>query len=194
MEQMGPAQIKKYLRQLRERRDQYLYYLGQLAYKAGDAGQLQDNEMLEAYNALKEIQAQVDQCENSIAQIKAAREAAKQGARCPHCGSPAMKGAVFCGTCGQSMLQQQPGMVQPPMGGPPPVMATAPAMSVATCPSCSAPTDADTVFCANCGARVEAEAESAEQAAETGTRACRSCGAACGEASFCPECGTKIEE
>ena len=33
-----------------------------------------------------------------------------------------------------------------------------------------------------------------EQAAETGTRACRSCGAACGEASFCPECGTKIEE
>ncbi len=50
MEQMNPAQIKKYCKQLKERRDQYLYYLGQLAYKAGEAGQLQDPEMSEAFN------------------------------------------------------------------------------------------------------------------------------------------------
>lgn len=192
MEQMNPVQIKKYLKQLKERRDQYLYYLGQLAYKAGEAGKLQDPEMVEGYGTLRDIQVQLAQCENSMEQIKAAREAAKGGARCPYCSSPVMKGAVFCGGCGQSLLQQQPGMVQAPQAAIP--HPGAPGFAAATgkaCPSCGAAVDADTVFCANCGGRVEVEPEAVQEAG-AGTKACPSCGSACGDVHFCPECGTKI--
>jgi uncharacterized Zn finger protein (UPF0148 family) len=183
MEQMNQGQIKKYLRQLRERRDQYLYYLGQLAYKAGDAGQLQEPEMVEVYNTLKDIEAQVGQCENSLAQIKAAKGAARQGPRCPYCGTPVIKGAVFCAACGQPVVQQ------PVWQGP-----AMPQQPAKACPSCGAPADESTVFCSNCGARVDAEAASGPAGAEPETSACPSCGALCGDVKFCPECGAKIKE
>lgn len=192
MEQMNPSQIKKHLRQLAERRDQYLYYLGQLAYKAGDAGQLQDPEMLDAYNTLRDIQAQVAQWENSLAQMKAAREAAKQP-RCPYCGSPVMKGAVFCAACGRSLVPtQQPGMPVAPMAGPVP-------QPGAACPNCGAPVDGDTVFCGNCGARVDVGPEPAAggqpgQSQGEAATTCPGCGAVSVDVYFCPECGTKIKE
>ena len=47
MEQMNPGQVKKYLKQLKQRQEQYLYYMGQLAYKAGEQGKLEDPELLE---------------------------------------------------------------------------------------------------------------------------------------------------
>ena len=83
MEQMNPGQAKKYLKQLKQRQDQYFYYLGQLAYRAGEQGMLEDQKMLEAYQTLQEIQNQITRWESSIEQLKAAKEAA-QRPRCPY--------------------------------------------------------------------------------------------------------------
>ena len=143
MEQLNPGQIKKYHKQLKQREEQYLYYLGQLAFQAGEQGQLKDPGMLEAYQTLKDIQGQAAQCEASLEQIKAAREAA-QRPQCPACGGAIVKGAVYCPNCGASVA------APPPMAAPAPV---ALATTGPACPSCGASLDADAVFCGNCGSR-----------------------------------------
>jgi membrane protease subunit (stomatin/prohibitin family) len=161
MEQMNPGQVKKYLKQLRQRQEQYLYYLGQLAYKAGEQGKLEDPELLEAYRTLKDIQGQVAQLETSLEQMKAEREAA-QKPKCPYCGSALPKGAAFCAGCGTSLAAQpmaSPPAVMPPLTAPAP--APAPSVvqpAVPSCPNCKSPLDEDAVFCGSCGTRIGGEA------------------------------------
>ncbi len=143
MEQATPGQIKKYLKQLRQREEQFLYYLGQLAFQAGEQGKLEDPGMLEAYGTLKDIRAQVVQWEASLQQVKAAREAA-QKPRCANCGE-LVKGAAFCPNCGAPVTAQPPAAPSAPL----------PAASTAKlCSACGAPLDDDAVFCGNCGAQV----------------------------------------
>lgn len=221
MEQVSPGQMKKYLKQLKQREEQYFYYLGQLAYQAGEQGKLADPGMQEAYGVLKDIQAQTAQWETSLQQVKAAREAA-QKPRCPNCGA-LVKGAAFCPSCGAPVAA-------PPAAAP---AAPAPAQPTSTaplCPSCGAPLDADAVFCGNCGANVAAgAAASAAGAPATGaapapqtpapepsappapaetaqaqeeeampplgeTLACPNCGTTISDSDmqYCPECGTSI--
>jgi hypothetical protein len=161
MEQMNPGQVKKYLKQLKQRQDQYLYYLGQLAYKAGEQGKLEDPELLEAYSALKNIQSQVAQWETSLEQIKAAKEAA-QNPKCPYCGTALPKGAAFCAGCGTSLVAQP--MAAPPSAAPPlAAPAPAPVPPVAqpvgpSCTNCGTPLDDDAIFCGGCGTRTSGEA------------------------------------
>ena len=156
MEQLNPGQVKKYLKQLKQRQDQYLYYLGQLAYKAGEQEKLDDPEMLEAYRTLKEIQGQIVPWESSLEQLKAAREAAKQP-RCPYCGSPVIKGAVFCPSCGQSVAAAPAAAVSPVATTASVAAQPAPPAAGRACPGCGAPLDEDAAFCGNCGARVAVE-------------------------------------
>jgi hypothetical protein len=144
MEQATPGQIKKYVKQLRQREEQYLYYLGQLTFQAGEEGKLEDPGMLEAYRTLKDIQAQAVQWETSLAQIKAAKESA-QKPRCANCGE-LVKGAAFCPGCGAPVTAPPAAPVAPaPMP---------PAPTGKVCAGCSAPLDDDAVFCGNCGAQV----------------------------------------
>ncbi len=154
MEQHNPGQMKKYLKQLKQREEQYLYYLGQLAFQAGEQGKLEDQGMLEAYRTLKDIQGQAAQWEASLEQIKAAKEAA-QRPQCPTCGGAVVKGAVYCPNCGAS-LAAPPSVAAtvPGAGGMP-----APAAHVTAgpvCPNCGGPPDEDALFCGNCGARIAA--------------------------------------
>ncbi len=115
MEQLNPAQIKKSIKQLKQRQEQYLYYLGQLAFQAGEEGKLQDAGMLEAYGTLKDIQAQMAQGEASLEQIRAAKEAA-QNPRCPHCGGSLPRGAAFCASCGANLAAlPPPAELRPPL-------------------------------------------------------------------------------
>jgi hypothetical protein len=153
MEQLNPGQIKKNIKQLKQRQEQYLYYLGQLAYQAGEQGKLEDTGMLDAYQTLKDIQVQMAQGEASLEEIKAVKEAA-QKPRCAQCGEPLPKGAVFCAKCGTSQVATPPAAV---------AMA-APAASVPAgrpCSNCGAPLDEDAIFCGNCGARSGGETAAA---------------------------------
>jgi hypothetical protein len=145
MEQFNPGQIKKNIKQLKQREEQYLYYLGQLAFHAGEQGKLDDPGMLEAYRTVKDIQAQVAQSEASLEELKAAKEAA-QSPRCPSCGGAVSKGAVFCANCGVS-LAAPPAAAAPAVPGP----------SGRLCSNCGAPLDADAIFCGNCGAKSAGE-------------------------------------
>jgi len=215
MDQLNPGQIKKYLKQIKQREQEYLYYLGQLAYQAGETGQLEDAGMLEAYQTLKDLQVQAAQCEASLEQIRASKEAA-QNPRCPSCGGPIVRNAVFCPNCGVSVAAS-PKMAAPAAA----TVAAAPALSGPACMACGAPLDADAVFCGNCGARMEAAPEPgavapvsspaevpATDAPEVSapseetappleeTWACPSCGTGLAEKDmlFCPKCGTKVKE
>ena len=171
MAQQSAGQIKKYIKQLKQRQEQYLYYLGQLAYQEGDAGKLENPQMLEAYQTLREIQEQISQWEASLEQIKAAKAEAKQP-KCPHCGSAVVKGAVYCPNCGQ-VVTAPPAAVPaaaPPAAAPapappataapapsPPAAAAAPEPAGKKCAKCGEPMDEDAVFCGNCGAKVAEE-------------------------------------
>ncbi len=184
MEQLNPGQAKRNIRQLKQRQEQYLHYLGQLAFQAGEQGVLQDPGMLEAYRVLKDIQAQITHLEAWLQQAKAAREAA-QKPRCPQCGSPLQAGAAFCAACGANLAA--PGPAAAPGGAP------------RTCAQCGFAMSADAVFCANCGARshqaaaVRAAAEEAAPPLEE-THACPRCGADMpGGAAFCATCAAAEE-
>lgn len=203
MEQLSPGQIKKNIKQLKQREQEYLYYLGQLAFQAGEQGKLDDAGMLEAYRTLKDIQLQVSQGENALEQIRAAKEAA-QNPRCPHCGEPPVKGAAFCASCGVNLA------------APPPAAAAAPVAAGTACSHCGATLDDDAIFCGNCGARsgggettgtapAPAPAPSVS-APVTGavedtpsleeTHACPKCGAGIPDKDmvFCSACGAKVRE
>lgn len=152
MEQLNPGQIKKLLRQLKQRQEQYLYYLGQLAFQLCEQGKLTEPEMLEAYHILKDIQGQIAQGESSLEQIKAAKEAA-QNPRCPSCGGATAKNAPFCPNCGSSLAVPPQAAAAMAASAAAPV---APAPAGKACANCGAPLDDDAVFCGNCGAQAGA--------------------------------------
>ena len=174
MAQQSAGQIKKYIKQLKQRQEQYLYYLGQLAYQEGDAGKLENPQMLEAYQTLRDIQEQISQWEASLEQVRAAKAEAKQP-RCPHCGSAVVKGAVYCPNCGQSVTAPPAAAppATPPAAAPtaaapapaPPAAAAAPVPTGNKCAKCGEPLDGDAVFCGNCGAKVAVEQAPPEPAA-----------------------------
>lgn len=146
MEQLNPGQIKKNIKQLKQRQEQYLYYLGQLAFQAGEEGKLQEAGMLEAYQVLKDIQVQMVQGEASLEQIRVAKEAA-QNPRCPQCGGSLPRGAAFCASCGANLAASAPLAAAPYAAAP-----AAPVPAGKACANCGAPLDDDAVFCGNCGA------------------------------------------
>ncbi len=102
MEQYNPGQIRKFLKQLRQREEQYIYYLGQLAFQAGEEQRLSEPAMLDAYRTLKDIKTQIAQWEASLAQLKASKDAARRP-RCPRCGSEVVQGALYCPSCGGAL-------------------------------------------------------------------------------------------
>ncbi|MFW6113995.1 MAG: zinc-ribbon domain-containing protein [Actinomycetota bacterium] len=159
MAQLSSGQIKKYLKQLRQRQEQYVYFLGQLAFQAAEQGKLEDPGVLDAYNTLKEIQEQIAQWESQLEQMKAEKTAARQP-KCPYCGAAIFKGALYCPSCGASLAPQQ-AATAPAAAAPPGTAAYTTAAGEAAvgrrCPNCGAPLDEEAVFCGNCGARVAEE-------------------------------------
>lgn len=111
MQQVKPAQVRRYLKQLKQRQEQYLYYLGQLAYQAGEQGRLEEGPLLDAYRTLKNIQEQITRWEAYLESLRATKEAARQP-RCPRCGNPVVTGSVSCLYCGQ-LLAPSPGVGAP---------------------------------------------------------------------------------
>ncbi|MDY6793780.1 MAG: zinc ribbon domain-containing protein [Actinomycetota bacterium] len=166
MSQLSAGQIKKYLKQLKQRQEQYVYYLGQLAYQAAEQGSLEDPGMMDAYSTLKDVREQIAQWEAQLEQIKAAKAAAQRPS-CPQCGSAVVKGAVFCPACGASLaLTAMPSAAPvPPVAASATAAAPAPAEAVQVptmpeagkCPNCGVSLDVGAVFCGNCGFRLATE-------------------------------------
>ncbi|MBC7229231.1 MAG: zinc ribbon domain-containing protein [Actinobacteria bacterium] len=202
MEQYNPGQIKKFLKQLRQREEQYIYYLGQLAFQAGEEGGLSRPEMLEAYRTLKDIKTQTAQWETLLAQLKAAKEVA-QRPRCPRCGGEVVKGALYCPSCGGALAAPvQPGMPAAPGGTapaaplapPPPVPGAAvpvPPGAVMPSPVPGQPAVAGTP--AQAPVTGPAAPPPAQAATPVVARTCPQCGAPLDEdALFCGNCGIRV--
>jgi len=115
MEQYSPRQIKKYIKQLRQREDQYVHYLGQLAYQEGERGGL-EGPLLDAYRSIKDIRAEISRWEEYLERLRAARSA-PGGAACPRCGNLLVPGAPQCAYCGQPVAVYHPGPVGIPHAG-----------------------------------------------------------------------------
>lgn len=207
--QVSQGQIKKQLKQLKQRQDQYLYYLGQLAFQAAEQGRIQEPEILEAYKTMLDIQTQIAQWEASMEQARAAREAAKHP-KCPHCGAAVAAGSVFCPGCGAALAA-------PPAAGPAPSP-----VAGRVCTGCGSPLDDDAAFCGVCGMRVAAAtappvpqsaavpaptpapaapaptpaAPAPGTAGEAAAARCPGCGGELTDPDikFCPDCGTKVGE
>ena len=85
--QANPAQIKKYLKQLNNSREQYINYLGQLAYQEYREGGLPNPKLQEACSTLDEIAGQVTKWEQDLVAVEQMRQAARNP-RCAYCGVP----------------------------------------------------------------------------------------------------------
>lgn len=211
--QANPAQIKKYLKQLNNSREQYINYLGQLAYQEYREGSLPNAKLQEACSTLDEIAGQVTKWEQDLVTVEQMRQAARNP-RCAYCGVPLSRGNPYCASCGQPAT---------PMAVAPVQAAPAPAAGKA-CASCGAALSSDATFCTFCGKPVTADVvprqpaapappapapapveaavaapapapvPTAPQAAASGPVACSKCGKSHEDpdAMFCTECGNKM--
>mgnify|MGYP005839535335 CR=1 FL=1 len=197
MEQLNPGQVKKYLKQLRERREQYLYYLGQLAFQEGEQGTLAEGPMLDAYRTLKDIAEQISGWEEYLERIRVARGASQQP-RCPRCGATAAKGAAFCPACGAPLAA--PTIAAPPAaaapGAVPPV--TPPAYGRPVPPTAAPPAYGAQVPPAAMYPPYSYPSPTGGPAAPAapvvpGEKACMTCGAPLDpDALFCGNCGSRV--
>jgi predicted amidophosphoribosyltransferase len=210
--QANPAQIKKYLKQLTNSREQYINYLGQLAYQEYRDGNLPNPKLQEACSTLDEVASQVTKWEQDLATIEQMKQAARNP-RCAYCGVPLSKGAPYCASCGQPAT---PMAVAPAPAAPMPA-APAPAPSAGkACASCGGALSSDATFCTFCGQPVAADvapqqpaapmpavaapapvpvpATAPAEAAASGPLTCSSCGKSYDDpdALFCTDCGNKM--
>lgn len=144
--------------------------------------------------------------------------------RCASCGAEIPNNAVFCSSCGTSVVQQEKvnlsnlitcsscgKMVEKGMNfctfcGSPMPASVEPANQ--TCTSCGAELNGDAAFCVNCGAAVQKNNGSMDFATdsvdtpdnqeidtpENAKRTCPNCGVVLEKDSvFCTECGTKVD-
>jgi|GEM_PF-1090459 len=186
--QAKPAQLKRYIKQLNASFEQYLNYLGRLAFQEYEAGNLPNPPLEETCKALKQIAEQRARAEAELAAAEQARQAARYP-RCPFCGQPVPPGSPTCPSCGRAAAPPPMGM--PPYGAPapavpgppPPVFTPAPAAAptaapmsapqqpppaaqpapaavtaTSACSGCGAPLEPDAAFCTNCGKPTSGEA------------------------------------
>lgn len=118
MEQYSPRQIKKYIKQLKQREEQYVYYLGQLAYQEGERGEL-EGPLLDAYRSIRDIRTEISRWEEYLERLRAMKSA-PVGASCPRCGNLLAPGSPQCAYCGQPVAVYHPGPVGIPHAGPAP--------------------------------------------------------------------------
>ncbi len=157
--QANPAQIKKYLKQLSKSREQYLGYLGQLAYQEYQEGNLPVAKLQEVCATLDGIAAQVSKCEQDLAMIEQMKMVAKYP-RCVYCGDPVPPGSPNCTTCGQPVGHppRRPRVTRRPpprdtlrFRPPRPPRPPRRRRVGKACVSCGAPLQADATFCTGCG-------------------------------------------
>jgi len=120
--------------------------------------------------------------------------------KCPKCGNVAQDDAIFCDQCGTRL--REPGAPAPAEAVSQPTAAAAPAAAPAPqpvasaagviCPACKASNTPGELFCAECGAKLEAPRPEATAVAQTQAAAAESAAAAGSGKLVCPACGAVV--
>lgn len=141
-----------------------------------------DEEMCNLVDAVKDLEEKVREYREQIQDIKGIQ-------RCPSCGAVLPREAVFCSSCGTSVINRSR---QEDLG------------NNLVCPVCGSSVKEGMLFCVSCGSPIdgagETETPPGDVAAdddidlpEKDGRNCPNCGAALKEGTlFCTECGTKL--
>ena len=156
MTMAGKGEARKNLRLLRKRWDEYVYYLGQLAYKALQDGRIEDEEMRAAYETLLEIERLIGYWEGVLAAPPTVSPAPAGVVRCLGCGTILPPGALHCSVCGARIGGEGVAVSLPSREASPPVPPAAmpaptPGPEVTSCPRCSTVLEPDARFCPRCG-------------------------------------------
>lgn len=161
---VAKGEAKKNLKVLRKRWDEYIYYLGQLAYRALRSGAIKDEEMEAAFRTILEIERLIEYWEGVLSAPPSVSPAGGM-ARCTGCGSILAPGSSVCKVCGAHAggglttgTVASPAEVPSTPSPPSPVSPASPAAS--TCPSCSTALEPDARFCPRCGSPVSQAAGS----------------------------------
>lgn len=189
MQDYNPGQIRKYLKQLRQREQEYIFYLGRLAYQAGEEGRLEEGPMLDAYRTLKDIREQTARWEAYLEGLRAAKKA-PPAARCPRCGNYLTPGAATCPYCRQATTTGCPAPAGAP--GPTPTGGTVTSPAPAAVAPPAGPVEAEAVEGMKAPAPPAAEA-TARLEGKTAER-CPGCGEVLEpDANFCGSCGRRVK-
>lgn len=197
MQDHNPGQVRRYIRLLRQREQEYLHYLGQLAYQAGEQGRLEEGPMLDAYRTLKDIREQAARWGAYLEGLRAARQV-PQVARCPRCGNLVAQGVPSCPYCGLSPVTTYPmpgeAVVSTPRPGP---VSTPPSAGpTVPLPGHAPEPPVETGEVSPPVMEVRSPGEEGQVPEGEGILACRACGKLVDdpEARFCPDCGARLRE
>lgn len=109
--------------------------------------------------------AKINECEAQISRIKGIK-------KCPQCGTELSYEAKFCNSCGLQMNSKSTDQINQE--------------NTKQCPQCNGVINDESAFCENCG-----YAFSGQSSDDDSNVNCKNCGEYVGDASFCPNCGTK---
>lgn len=151
---MSIGQVKKQLKLLAKSRDQYIMYIGQLAFEDYRNEKLTSQSLREPCATLQDIYDQMGLWEEQLGVLQSIRNA-RVGQICPYCRAPVLAGAVFCNSCGKSIAQAAPAEGEEDE--------TAGEQIAVSCPVCASPALDDASFCPACGWRLVEEGDGGEE-------------------------------
>lgn len=152
MSAMSLGAVKKQLKMLYKSRDQYMLYIGQLAFEEYKNQQLPNEALQEPCATLEEVYEQVGLWEEQL-NVLQNMKSAKVGQICPYCRAPVLTGATFCNSCGKTIAPAAPAAGPQKEGD----------QAVISCQACGALALEDASFCPACGWRLGEEEDEGEK-------------------------------
>lgn len=143
MSAMSVGQVKKQLKMLYKSRDQYMMYIGQLAFEEYKNKLLPNEALQEPCATLEEVYEQVGLWEEQLSVLQNMKSA-RVGQICPYCRAPVLTGATFCNSCGKTIAPAAPAAGARKEGD----------KTVINCQACGALALEDASFCPACGWRL----------------------------------------
>jgi DNA-directed RNA polymerase subunit RPC12/RpoP len=135
--------VKKQLKSLYRSRDQYMMYIGQLAFEEYRSKQLPNEALQEPCSTLEEVYEQVGLWEEQLNVLQGMKNA-RVGQICPYCRAPVLTGAAFCNSCGKTIAPAAPAAGPQKEGD----------KAVIRCQACGSLALEDASFCPACGWRL----------------------------------------
>lgn len=135
-------------------------------------------EFVEQVSAISALLSEIDQCKESIKQIKGVT-------KCPHCGAEIPAGSVFCNICG---TKADTGVEIPKAENNDSIS------NQKICKTCGSIIPDENIFCSQCGTKYVDDHEEKVNIPNAVVDVCPKCGNTVPEGDmFCSNCGTKIE-
>lgn len=151
---MSIGQVKKQLKVLAKSRDQYIMYIGQLAFEDFRNDRLPNQPLQEPCATLRDIYDQMSLWEEQLGVLQSVKNA-RVGQICPYCRAPMLSGAAFCNSCGKSIAPTPSPDAEEAGSGD--------NKAAVACPVCASPALEDASFCPACGWRLAEEKDEEEE-------------------------------